>query len=123
MCFVELFFVQEKGRLRTPGLFVNNVDLAHAVSPRSPASQCPGKEVYSVHFLRTLLDKGQAVRKQNLRAVFSHINNSSGNSYILVQQRIRCFCKFVLAIQVLLFAFIGTVDIKVSISRSSGSLS
>ena len=53
---------QDKDRLQTPGLFVNSVDLAHAVSPRSPASQPPANEANSVNSLRTLLDKGLAVR-------------------------------------------------------------
>lgn len=55
--------LQANGRLKTPGLFVNSVDLAHAASPRPPSSEdVEDDEAAAVHELREALDRGEEVR-------------------------------------------------------------
>ena len=53
--------MQEEGRLKTPGLLLSSVELAHAVTPRAPGSLPQRSKASAVSAIRESLDRGQGV--------------------------------------------------------------
>ena len=53
--------MQEEGRLKTPGLLLSSVELAHSVTPRAPGSLPQRSEASAVSAIRESLDRGEGV--------------------------------------------------------------